>query len=249
MVGFDRAVFGGYGCAFDQRQQVALHTFTGYIGTTGIGARANFVDFIQKHDAVLFDSFNRHFDHGIVVEQLVGLIRDQRGIAVCDGHLLARCAPAHFAENLAQVHHTAHASAGLAGDFETTKRIGCVSEFQIDNCVVKLAGFEFLAEHIAGGGARVFASDGGDHAFFGGFAGFGGDVFAHVVACVVDRGFCEIADDLFDIAADIANLGELCRFDFNERRAREFCQAAGNLGFTNASGSDHQDVLWVYFVT
>ena len=197
----------------------------------------------------MFNGLNRYFDHGIVVEQFVGFIRDQRSVTVCDGHLLARGAPAHFAENLAQIHHAAHASARLAGYLKTTKRVGCVCEFKVYNGIVKFAGFQFLAEHIAGGGARIFTSNGGDHAFLGGFAGLGGDVFAHVVACVVDSGFNQIADNLFDITADIADFGEFGRFDFDERRAREFCQAAGNFGFTNASGSDHQDVLWVYFVT
>ncbi len=42
-----------------------------------------------------------------------------------------------------------------------------------------------------------------------------------------DRGLDEIADDLLDVAADIADLGELGRLDLDEGRAGELGQAAG----------------------
>jgi len=54
MVGFDHAVFGGDGAAFNQWQQISLYTFSGDIGTTGFTAAADFVDFIEKDNAILF---------------------------------------------------------------------------------------------------------------------------------------------------------------------------------------------------
>ena len=58
-----------------------------------------------------------------------------------------------------------------------------------------------------------------------------------------DRDLDEVADDLLDIAADIADLGELGRLDLEERRLREPRQAARDLGLAAAGRADHQDVL------
>jgi hypothetical protein len=48
---------------------------------------------------------------------------------------------------------------------------------------------------------------------------------------------------LVDVAADIADLGELGRLDLQERRLRQLGQPAGDLGLAAAGGADHQDVL------
>ena len=48
---------------------------------------------------------------------------------------------------------------------------------------------------------------------------------------------------LLDVAADIADLGELGRLDLEERRLGEPGQPAGDLGLAAAGRADHQDVL------
>ena len=53
----------------------------------------------------------------------------------------------------------------------------------------------------------------------------------------------QVADDLLDIAADIADLGEFRRLDFEKRRARELGEPAGNLGLAATGRADHQDVF------
>ena len=53
----------------------------------------------------------------------------------------------------------------------------------------------------------------------------------------------QIADDAVDVAADVADLGELRRLDLDERRARELGQAARDLRLADAGRADHQDVL------
>ncbi len=68
-------------------------------------------------------------------------------------------------------------------------------------------------------------------------------------AGVDDRVFNQVAYDLFDVTANVADLGKLRRFDLNERSAGQLCQSTRDLGFTNASRSDHQDVLWINLVT
>ena len=69
------------------------------------------------------------------------------------------------------------------------------------------------------------------------------DLLAQPLAGHRDRDLDEVADDLLDIAADIADLGELGRLDLEERRLRELRQAARDLGLADAGRADHQDVL------
>ena len=63
-----------------------------------------------------------------------------------------------------------------------------------------------------------------------------------------DRLLDQIAGDLLDIAADIADLGELGRLDLDERRFGELRQPPADLGLAAAGGADHQDVLGRHLV-
>jgi hypothetical protein len=53
----------------------------------------------------------------------------------------------------------------------------------------------------------------------------------------------QVADDGVDVAADVADLGELGRLDLDEGRVGQPRQAARDLGLADAGGADHQDVL------
>src|SRR5690606_31057204 len=53
----------------------------------------------------------------------------------------------------------------------------------------------------------------------------------------------EIPDDAVDLAANVADLGELGCLDLDERRAREPREPTRNLGLADAGRADHQDVL------
>ncbi len=53
----------------------------------------------------------------------------------------------------------------------------------------------------------------------------------------------QVADDRVDVAADVADLGELGRLDLDERGLGQAGQAARDLGLADAGGPDHQDVL------
>ncbi len=64
----------------------------------------------------------------------------------------------------------------------------------------------------------------------------------------MDGGFGQVADNRFHILADIADLGEFCGFDLDERRAREFSQTPRNLCLSDACRADHQDVFGVNFL-
>ena len=78
--------------------------------------------------------------------------------------------------------------------------------------------------------------------------GAGLDVLALALARQRDGDLDEVAHDLLDVAADIADLGEFRRLDLEERRAGELGEAAGNLGLADAGRPDHQDVLRQHFL-
>ena len=109
--------------------------------------------------------------------------------------------------------------------------------------VVELAGAQALAEGVAGGKIGVGADQRVDHALLGVELRLGLDLLALGVAHEADAGFEQIADDLIDVAADIADLGELRRLDLDEGRAGKLGKAARDLGLADAGRPDHQDVL------
>ncbi len=59
----------------------------------------------------------------------------------------------------------------------------------------------------------------------------------------VDGAVHEVAYHALHVAADVADLGELGGLDLHERRARELCQAAGDLGLADSGGTDEDDVV------
>ena len=78
--------------------------------------------------------------------------------------------------------------------------------------------------------------------------GLGFDVFAHEFAGHSDRAVQQVADNLLHVTPNIADFGELGRFDLDKRRAGQLCQTAADLSFANAGGADHQDVFGVHLV-
>ena len=94
-----------------------------------------------------------------------------------------------------------------------------------------------VASRGAGADQRV------DHALLGIELRLGLDLLALGVAHEADAGLEQIADDLVDVAADIADLGEFGRLDLDEGRAGELGEAARDLGLADAGRADHQDVL------
>ena len=69
------------------------------------------------------------------------------------------------------------------------------------------------------------------------------DLPAALLLHEADADLDEVAHDLLDVAADIADLGELGRLDLEEGRAGELGEAARDLGLAAAGRADHQDVL------
>ena len=113
----------------------------------------------------------------------------------------------------------------------------------LDFLVVEFAGAQFPAKRIARRGAGIGADQRIEHAVLGGELSAGLHVLALALAGLRDRDLDEIADDLLDVAADIADLGEFGGFDLDERRAGQFGQPPRDLGLADAGRPDHEDVL------
>ncbi len=111
--------------------------------------------------------------------------------------------------------------------------------FDLDLLVVEFAGAQLLAEAFAGARPGAGADQGIEHAFLGGQFGARLHVLALAFARERDGNLDQVAHDLLDVAADIADLGELGGLDLEERRAGKPCQAARNLGLADAGRPDH----------
>ena len=73
--------------------------------------------------------------------------------------------------------------------------------------------------------------------------GLVGDVLQLFFAHHVDGDLDQVADHRLDIAAHVADLGELRGLDLQEGRVGQLRQAARDLGFAHAGRTDHDDVL------
>ena len=187
--------------------------------------------------------FERFLMDLLHIQKLVGLIVYQRIIGFAHRGLDLAGPPAHrLAEQIANVEH-ADIGARHARQFELRHARGRVRHLDLDVLVVKLPVAQFLAEGIAGAGRSGAADQGIEHAFFGIEPCLGLHFATLAVTNQRDADLDQVADDLFDIAADIADLGELRRLDLDEGRARQPRQTARDLGLADAGRPDHQDVL------
>src|SRR6185437_4722053 len=239
--GLDRTVLGRHRGALDQRQQVALHALTRDVAAGAAVAHADLVDLVEKHDAVVLDHIDRFLHQLVAVEQLVGFLVDQKLVGALDGDAAGLGPAAELAEDVAN-RDRAHLRAGHAGDLEHGHAAGGL-RLDLDFLVVEFAGAELPAEGIAGRGAGVGADQGIKHAVLGGELRAGLHVLALAFAGLRDRYLDEIANDLLDVTADIADLGEFGGFDLDEGCAGEFGQPPGDLGLADPGRADHQDIL------
>ena len=60
----------------------------------------------------------------------------------------------------------------------------------------------------------------------------------------LDGDIHEVTNDAVDLAADVADLGELGCLDLDKRRFRQLGQAPRYFGLADTGRADHQDVLW-----
>ena len=184
----------------------------------------------------------------VVVEQLVGFLRDQDGVGIVHGDApRLGAAAAELAENVADI-DGADLRARHAGNFEhrhaeppdcTSISISLSSSSLVRSVLRKLS-------RVAGAGAGADQSV--EHALLGGLLGARLHVLALSLAGERDGNLDQVAHDLLDVAADITHFGEFGRFNLEERRARQPREAAGDFGLADAGRPDHQDVLRQHFL-
>ena len=142
-------------------------------------------------------------------------------------------------------------------DLERGKRF--LADVDLDDARVEAAGAQLLAEPLA----RLAAADraaprpdprpGADRPrrrqqqveqpLLGVLRRLAAHLLEPLVAHHVDAELDQVAHHRLDVAADVADLGELRRLDLDERRLREPRQPARDLGLADAGRPDHQDVL------
>ncbi len=146
-----------------------------------------------------------------------------------------------------------------------------LAHFHLDHAFVELAFAQLLAQLLAGAGledlgrapvpaidqptaarrrrayrrtgAGLDGSSNIEQPLFGVQFGLVGDILQLLLAHHVDGDFDQVADHRLDVAADVADLGELRGLDLQERRIGQLGQAAGDFGFAHAGRADHDDVL------
>ncbi len=153
--------------------------------------------------------------------------------------LLARLLAHRLAHQVGEVDHADLAA--HAGDLE--RRGGWSIDVDLDLLGVEMALAEHLPEALAGGGAGVLAGERVEQPLGRRLARRFLDRLAAALPFEPHRLLDQVAGDLLDVAADIADLGELGRLDLDERRVGELGEAPADLGLAAAGRADHQDVL------
>ena len=241
MVGFHRPIFGRDGGSFNQGQQVALNPFAADRPAAPRIRHRNLVNFVQEYDAIGLCIGKRDPVHIVLVKALFGFFLDQFLPRIGHLHLapfqivLAKC----LAHHLAKIDHPDIAT--HARYFHRHRRIVGHFDFNFDLVHVPVANA--LAECFACRLACRVASQRFQNTLHRGCLGGFAHMFAAALFFQAHSLFGQIAGNLFDVAADIADFGEFGGLDLDEWRIGQLGQTAGNLGLAAPRGANHQDVF------
>ena len=132
--------------AFHDRQDVALHAFAADVGTVAAFAAGDFVDFVQKDDAVAFHALERDARHLIHVDQLLLFFLHQVFEGFGHAHFaLARALPKQPGHDILEIDvHLFDVAVG--GDLE---RRPAFFDVDFHHAVVEFAGAQLLAQLLA----------------------------------------------------------------------------------------------------
>src|SRR6266852_1066507 len=258
MVGANHAVAGVHRGAFDDGQNVALHTFAGDIRSVAGFASGDFVDLVDKDDAHLLGALDGGARDLVHVEQLVFLFLNQVLEGVGDAHLaLLFLLPKHAGKHVLDV--DVHLLDALIGD-DFKRGHGAFAHFNIDHALIELAFAELCAQFFARAlrllallhklgftgalrGRRRGRQEEVKDALFCGLLGAIRDFIELFLAHHVNRGFHQVAHHGLDVAANVADLRVLGGFDLYERAAGQAGQAARDFRFADAGRADHENIF------
>src|SRR5688572_18322131 len=149
MVGFDHAVFGVDGRAFDDRQEIPLHALARHIGALHRLAAGDFVDLVEKDDARLLDPAHRFAGHLVHIDQATRFFLGQ------DFHgfgnlyrLLFGFLGQHVGKHFFQIEFHAFHTLGRQDFDHRHRRLG---DLDVDETIVQLAFAEHALELLPGG--------------------------------------------------------------------------------------------------
>src|SRR6059036_3585755 len=259
VVGADHPVLGGDRRALDDRQQVALHPFARDVrAVAGALASGHLVELVQEHDARVLDAADGLGDDLLHVDELGGLLLGEDPARLGDADAPAlRPRGHHVREHVLEV--DAHLLHALARE-DLEHRHGLLLGLQLDHALVETPGAQLRAQLLQGGvarGARADLLERGAPERLGARArqqqveqpilGEPLRLLLHLHHQLglhhVDAELGQVADHRFDIATHITDFGVLGGFDLDERRLSKLGEPPRDLGFTNAGGADHDDVL------
>ena len=184
-----------------------------------LGLRANLIELVEEDDPVLLHDVDGLADDLVFIHQFVALFLKQNVVRFRDRHAPWFGAAAEgFAKHIIEIDHAHLRARGSRYVKRWQAHRTGVLHFKFNLLIVQLAVAKFLAKTVACRFAGVLADQSVEHTFFSHDLRLRFDVLAMLLADHVDGGFDQIADDLFDVAADIADLGELCRLDFDKGR-------------------------------
>ena len=258
VVGLHLAVLGLDGRAFDDREDVALHAFSGNVGTAGGTAACDLVDLIDEDDAAFFGVVDGFVFDDFHIDHLIGSGFREDALRVADGDFLLF----HLLWHHGGEHHGNLIRLFVIG----VPRISFLFHFDLDHTVVKVAVSDarlkvlssllfafihrclflrFAEDDVHGASCLDFL--GGPHGFCDAVDRFFVRILAVAAALFflheADGFFGKVADHGLDVATDVADFGVLGRFDFDEGGAGEGRDAAGDLCLADTGRPDEKNVL------
>src|SRR5262249_32770730 len=236
-------------------EDVALHAFAAHVGPVRAFTSRDLVDLVDEDDARLLDALDRRARDAVHVDQLLLFL----GLDVLERLRHLHLPPLALALKQPRQHVLevdVHFFYRRPRD-DRERREGLLPHIDFDDARVQTAGAQLIAEALARLLLRVARRPGilvgrtrmrrrqqdVEQPLFRVLARLRADLFDALLAHHVDAQLDEIADHRLDIAPDVADLGELRRFDLDERRLREARKPPRDLGLADAGRADHQDVL------
>ena len=150
VIGLHRAVLRGDGRAFDQRQQVALHTFARDVGTASFRPGAKLVDFVEENDTGVLDVGDGVARDAFVIDQLFSFF----DLEWLPGVAHQQCAPLGLvaaAEDAAEI-DGADRSVGHVRQFEHWRGRRRRGHVEFDILLVEFARAQLSAKRVPRGG-------------------------------------------------------------------------------------------------
>ena len=258
MVGANHPVAGVHRGAFDDRQNIALHTFAAHVRSVSGLAACYFVDLVDKDNSHLLGALDSHARHLIHVEQLAFFFLDQIFERISHVHFaLLFLLAEHATQHLLEV--DVHLLDALVGD-DFERRHHPFADFEVHHALVELAFTQLRAKFfpralvlLALRGCIAFERSRRSrwrrrqqhiqHSFFSSLLGALGDFIQFFFAHHVDGHFDKIAHHRFHIAPDVADFRVLRRFHFHKRTTRQPCQPPCDFRLADSRRPDHQNIF------